>query len=200
MGAVPQTAAIFVVTSRYNSGLLSFAVHSPEDSQATEMPVLCASNGPDRRDHSNTDRRLRALAPEGSITLRDGRLMSLVVAVEDVWTCLCCPRCPGGHGARPAGPRRAALDWRGRLMSRLRSGAGAAGRLRMPAGWKGPAVRENSSGRCHGAVPEAQPARSAADGVGNGRDRRLRGGRRRCGGHLRHADGAAIGAVGACPA
>ncbi len=140
MGAVPQTAAIFVVTSRYNSGLLSFAVHSPEDSQATEMPVLCASNGPDRRDHSNTDRRLRALAPEGSITLRDGRLMSLVVAVEDVWTCLCCPRCPGGHGARPAGPRRAALDWRGRLMSRLRSGAGAAGRLRMPAGWKGPVV------------------------------------------------------------
>jgi hypothetical protein len=44
-------------------------------------------------------------------------------------------------------------------MSRLRSGAGAAGRLRMPAGWKGPAVRENSSDRCHGAVPEAQAAR-----------------------------------------
>ena len=32
------------------------------------------------------------------------------------------------------------------------------------------------------------------------RDRRLHGGRRRCGGHLRHADGAAIGLWVACPA
>src|SRR6266516_5031059 len=85
--------------------------------------------------------------------------MSLVVAVEDVWTSLCYPRCPGGHGVRPAGLRRAAQDWRGRLMSRLRSGAGAVWAPADACWLEGRAVGENSPGRCHGAVPEAQPAR-----------------------------------------
>ena len=33
-------------TRRYGSGLLNFAAHSPEDSNATEIPILRASNGP----------------------------------------------------------------------------------------------------------------------------------------------------------
>jgi hypothetical protein len=121
-----------------------------------------------------------------------GRLTSLVVAIEDVWTSLCYPRCPGGHGARTAAPRPAAPrgGWHGRLISCLRFGAG----------WKGPAVCKNSSGRRHGAVPETQPARrlrmvwaTAGIGVCVAAD----GG---AGGHLWHADRAATGCGVACPA
>jgi hypothetical protein len=107
---------------------------------------------------SRTDQaapRLPLRVPSRSVT---GRLMSLVVAVEDVWTSLCYPRCPGGHGARSAGLRRAAQDWRGRLMSRLRSGAGA---VWAPADacWLGTSRGRRSgelTGRRQGAVPEAQ--------------------------------------------
>src|SRR5690349_2685723 len=84
--------------------------------------------------------------------------MPLVVAVEDVWTSLCYPRCPGGHGARPASaaPRRTGAGGLCRAFAPARV---LSGRLRMLAGWKGPVVRENSPDRCHGAVPEAQAAR-----------------------------------------
>jgi hypothetical protein len=61
-GTVPQTAVIPFVTRHYTSGLLNFATHSPEDSQAkaTENTVLRASSRPDRRDRSSTERRVSA--------------------------------------------------------------------------------------------------------------------------------------------
>jgi hypothetical protein len=34
------------VTWRYSSELLNFATHSPEDSNATEDPIMRASTGP----------------------------------------------------------------------------------------------------------------------------------------------------------
>ena len=39
---------------RYGSGLLNFAAHSPEDSNATEVPILRASNGPNGRGYFST--------------------------------------------------------------------------------------------------------------------------------------------------
>ena len=41
-------------TRRYGSGLLNFAAHSPEDSNATEVPILRASNGPNGRGYFST--------------------------------------------------------------------------------------------------------------------------------------------------
>jgi hypothetical protein len=52
------------VTRRCSWGLLNFAAHSPEDANDTEIDteyaVLRASNGPDRRDSSSTERRFHA--------------------------------------------------------------------------------------------------------------------------------------------
>ena len=47
-------------TRRYGSGLLNFAAHSPEDSNATEVPILRASNGPNGRGYFSTYRRILA--------------------------------------------------------------------------------------------------------------------------------------------
>jgi len=54
----PATAVILAVTRQYSSTVLNFAAHSPEDANATENAILRASNGPDRRDRSSTERRL----------------------------------------------------------------------------------------------------------------------------------------------
>jgi hypothetical protein len=45
------------------------AAHSPEDGNATDHAVLRVSDGPYRRDSSDTDRRLRALAPPAGRSL-----------------------------------------------------------------------------------------------------------------------------------
>jgi hypothetical protein len=95
---------------------------------------------------------------------------SLAVQAPDV---LCYPRCPGGHGGR-------AQDRHRKLLSRLRPARVLAGRLRMRSDWEGPAVGGPGE-------PIRPPPRwrrrsrpeGAAGGVGNGRDRRLHGGRRR---------------------
>jgi hypothetical protein len=41
-GAVPQTALILVMTRRYSSELLNFAVQAPEDSQRDRKMPFCA--------------------------------------------------------------------------------------------------------------------------------------------------------------
>jgi hypothetical protein len=67
--AVPQTALILVVTRHYSSQLLNFVSYSPEITNATEDPVLPASNGPDRRDCSRADRRILSWARSWSATV-----------------------------------------------------------------------------------------------------------------------------------
>jgi hypothetical protein len=48
-----------------SSGQLNFAVIRQKLADATENAVMHASSGPDRRVHSNTDRRLRARLHHG---------------------------------------------------------------------------------------------------------------------------------------
>ena len=56
--AVPQNAPIPVLTSRTIPGPLT-SPHIRQKITSTEDPVLRASNGPNRRDRSSTERRLR---------------------------------------------------------------------------------------------------------------------------------------------
>jgi hypothetical protein len=59
-----------------SSGQLNFAVIRQKLADATENAVMHASSGPDRRVHSNTDRRLRARLSLVAFTVCGGYLFT----------------------------------------------------------------------------------------------------------------------------
>jgi len=61
--AIPQTAPVPVLTRRTIPGLLNSLQMRQKITSATEDAVLRASNGPNRRDSSSTERRVRVRSP-----------------------------------------------------------------------------------------------------------------------------------------
>jgi hypothetical protein len=163
-----RTAGLLLVRNAAQPWPVTAADSKPATTAPRRNAVRAQLTQPCPPSSGRPERRLRALAPEGSITLRD---RPIYVPRRGSRGCLDVPLLPEmpGRSWRPAGRPASAAPRRTGAGGLCRAFAPArvlSGRLRMLAGWKGPVVRENSPDRCHGAVPEAQPAQKGCGWCG----------------------------------